>query len=139
MQPVEHAILGSVVSALAVGTLWLLTSFAPVTLAALFAYGLFLSVFIDLDHFPLARLDAGHWGHFREAARNLPDVLLGRITLFEPSIADRLRPRRIASHVVIGTVLAAAGWTIHPGVAGFTVLVVGAHVTCDLLRDREIL
>jgi hypothetical protein len=139
MQPVEHAIVGSVVSALTVGTLWLSTAFAPVTLVALFAYGLLVSVFIDLDHFPLARIEAGHWGHFREAARNLPDVLLGRTTLFEPAIADRLRSQRLASHVVIGAVLAAAGWTIRPVVAGFTVLVVGTHVACDLLRDREML
>jgi len=139
MQPFEHAVVGTVVSASGALALWFQTALSPVALAVLFAYGLLLSVFIDLDHFPLARLDAGHWGHFREAARNLPDVLLGRITLFEPSIADRLRPRRIASHVVIGAILAGAGWTIRPGVAGFTVLVVGAHVTCDLLRDREIL
>jgi len=139
MQPVEHAVVGAAVSALGVVGLFLLTSITPVALAVLFAYGLLVSVFIDLDHFPLARLDAGHWGHFWEAARSLPDVLLGRITLFEPSIADRLRSQRIASHVLIGAILAVAGWTIRPGVAGFTVLVVGAHVTCDLLRDREIL
>jgi hypothetical protein len=139
MQPFEHAVVGAVVSTLGVAVLWVLTALDPFALGALFAYGLLVSVFIDLDHFPLARLDAGHWGHFWEATRNLPAVLLGRRTLFEPSIADRLRSRRIASHVVIGTVLAVAGWTIRPGVAGFTVLVVGAHVTCDLLRDREIL
>ena len=139
MQPFEHAVVGTIVSAFGALALGVQTTLSPVALAVLFAYGLLLSVFIDLDHFPLARLDAGHWGHFWEATRNLPAVLLGRRTLFESSIADRLRPRRIASHVVIGTVLAMAGWTIRPGVAGFTVLVVGAHVTCDLLRDREIL
>lgn len=139
MQPFEHAIVGTVVSVLGVVGLFLLTAITPAALAALFAYGLLVSVFIDLDHFPLARLDAGHWGHFRDAVRNLPDVLLGRITLFEPQIADRLRSRRLASHVVIGTVLAVAGWAVRPGIGGFTVLVVGAHVTCDLLRDREIL
>jgi hypothetical protein len=108
-------------------------------LALLFAYGLALSIFIDLDHFPLARAEVGHWGHFWQAARNLPDVLLGRVTLFEASIADRLRRHRIASHAVIGVILVGVGWGIRPSVGAFTLLVFGAHVGCDLLRDREIL
>ena len=138
MQPVEHAVVGAVVSALGVGVLWALRSLSPVALGALFAYGLLVSVFIDLDHFPLARLDAGHWGHFRQAVRNLPDVLMGRTNLFEPSISDRLRPQRLASHAVVGTLLAVVGWTVRPEIAGFTVLV-GVHVSCDVLRDRDIL
>lgn len=139
MQPIEHAVVGSIVSALGVATLWGLTSLSMPFLALLFAYGLVLSVFIDLDHFPLARAEVGHWGHFWQAARNLPAVLLGQMTLFEPSVADRLRPQRIASHAVVGVMLVGAGWIVRPVVAGFTVLVVGAHVGCDLLRDREIL
>lgn len=137
MQPIEHAIVGSAVSALGVAALWSLTPLSWSFLAALFAYGLLVSVFIDLDHFPLARVEVGHWGHFWQATRNLPDVLLGRTTLFEPSIASRLRRQRIASHAVIGVILVGAGWTVRPAVAGFTALVVGAHVGCDLLRDRE--
>jgi len=139
MYPVEHAAVGALVSALGIAGLWLLGPPSVTVLAALFLYGLLVSVFIDLDHFPLARLEAGHWGHFRRAVRHLPGVLLGRTKLFERAVADRLRPQRLASHVVIGAVLAGVGWILDPAFAGFTVLVVGAHLTCDVLRDRELL
>ncbi|MFT4890301.1 MAG: hypothetical protein ACI9YT_001215 [Halobacteriales archaeon] len=139
MDPVEHATVGSLVSALGIAGLWLLGPPSTTVLAALFLYGLIVSVFIDLDHFPLARLQTGHWGHFWKAVRNLPGVLVGRTKLFEPAVADRLRPRRLASHVVLGAVLAGAGWVLDPAVTVFTVLVVGAHLTCDVLRDRELL
>jgi uncharacterized BrkB/YihY/UPF0761 family membrane protein len=139
MHPVEHAIVGGLVSALGVASLWILTSLSPIVLVALFGYGLLVSVFVDLDHFPLARLEVGHWGHFRTAIRNLPGVLSGRTRLFEPAIADRLRNRRLVTHVIVGAILAGAGWAIRPAIAGFTILVVGTHVCCDLLRDRELL
>jgi len=139
MDPVEHAVVGAVVSALGVASLGILTSLSPIVLVVLFGYGLLVSVFVDLDHFPLARLEVGHWGHFREAIRNPPGVLSGRTRLFEPAIADRLRNRRLVTHVIVGTILAGAGWAIRPAIAGFTLLVVGTHVGCDLIRDRELL
>jgi hypothetical protein len=130
----EHAALGAVVSGL--GCLALAESHGPAALATLFVVGVGLSVFVDLDHFPIARLLAGDWSNLRRA---LADPVR---TLSEPSYVFpelRFGQARLASHLLVGATLAGGALLVDPGLAAFLAAVIAAHVLADVLRDRRVL
>jgi len=95
------------------------------------AYGVALSVLVDLDHFVIARAEVGDWRHLRRVVADPTLVLFRQEELFEIGFARE----RLASHVVIGAVLALAWVALAPVVAVVTVAVVAAHVVADVLRD----
>jgi sulfite exporter TauE/SafE len=129
----EHFVVGSVVSGLSVAALR--GTFGLPALAALFAYGVFLSVFIDLDHFVVARRHAGEWSHLRACVRDPVFAFTRQDEVFEGIPEIQIRLERLLSHALIGGTLTAALAVLSVPVAVFTAVVVYAHVVADLLRD----
>lgn len=135
MQSHEHAAVGAVVSA--GGLLVLLPDLALAGSVAAFAYGVGLSVLIDLDHFPVARLVLGDWRHARRVLAN-PAGLVGDQSWIFADVDGALRGPRLLSHAVLGAVLVAGTWAALPALGAFTAVVLVAHVGCDLLRDADV-
>lgn len=129
----EHAAVGAVVSALGVAVLWSTTGFGAVALAALFVWGVLLSVFVDLDHYLLARLHAGDWSHLRAALSDPGAALTDQEGTFES--VEGIVPRRLLSHHLLGAALVVGLLGVSVPVAAFTAAILYAHVVCDLLRD----
>lgn len=129
----EHAAVGTLVSALGVAVLWSTTGFGALALAALFVWGILLSVFVDLDHYLLARLHAGDWSHLRAALADPRAALSDQEGTFE-SVED-IVSRRLLTHHLLGAALVVALLALSVPVAVFTAAVLYAHVVCDLLRD----
>ncbi|PSP77762.1 hypothetical protein BRC81_09735 [Halobacteriales archaeon QS_1_68_20] len=103
----------------------------PVALAVV-AYGVAVSVLIDLDHFLLARVQAGDWTHLRRALSDPARALWDQAWVLEGVELER---QRLATHVVVGTALVVGLWLVTPALARLTAALLGAHVLADLLRD----
>ncbi|WP_135535591.1 hypothetical protein [Halostella pelagica] len=129
----EHFAVGSVVSGLSVAVLR--ESFPTPVLIGLFAYGVFVSVFIDLDHFVVARRHAGDWSHLCACLTDPIFAFTEQDEVFEGVPGSQMRLERLLSHAVIGGVLTAALALVSVPVAAFTAVVVYAHVVADLVRD----
>ena len=133
MQSFEHASIGAVVGAAALFVLRRSSSLA--SNALLWGYGVFLSVFIDLDHFVIARRQTGDWSHLRAAVTNP----VWAFTEQEDVFPDLLFPiERLLSHAVIGGVLTLLWLPVSATVAVFTAVVVYVHVVADMLRELEL-
>lgn len=127
-----HALIGVVVS-----TLWVAVRLPGADLpvaAALVAYGVAVSVLVDLDHFLIARLYADDWTHLRRVLSDPLRALWDQNWVLE-GIED-LERERLVSHAVVGTALVAGLWPIRPDLATFTAVLLAAHVLADVLRDR---
>lgn len=133
MKSGEHAAVGAVVGSVAA---LVLVGYSPLPLFVGFvAYGVLLSVFVDLDHFLLSRAVVGDWRHLRLAVTNPRIGLIEQEKVFE-GYDDVLRPRRLLSHHVVGGVLAFGLVAIgSETLAIFSAVVLYAHVLCDYLRD----
>jgi hypothetical protein len=135
MKSPEHAALGAVASAvLAVA----LPVAAPLEAAALFAYGVGLSVFVDLDHFLVARRLSGDWSHLRRCVTDPVFAFTQQEQVFEGVDTRRLEVTRLLSHLLVGGALVAALALFRPVYALFTAVVLYVHVVADLLRDGDI-
>ena len=134
MESLEHLAIGSLVSVLAVAVLW--DTYPATVLAALVCYGVGLSVFVDLDHFVLARLRSGDWAHLRAVLRDPQNAIRGQEWIFA-DLEDFPR-ERLLSHALITVVLVSGLWFVDETIAAFTALVLVVHVGCDLLRDAEL-
>ncbi|HET7324748.1 MAG TPA: hypothetical protein VFJ06_10480 [Halococcus sp.] len=110
--------------------------YSPRQLGALAAYGLGLGVFIDLDHFVLARLRVGDWRHLRECLKNPERVFTDQENLFEGT--GEMASLRLLSHVIIGGVLTTLTARVSRPVALLTATVLYVHVLADLLRDNDL-
>ncbi|MFC7204124.1 metal-dependent hydrolase [Haloferax namakaokahaiae] len=133
MKSLEHAAVG-----LAVGAAAALVLTPPGGLAALVVLAVLVSVFIDLDHFVLARFERGDWSNLRLAVTNPRVGLLEQEKVFE-GFPRNFDLKRLLSHQLIGGV-AVAGLVLAGNVllAAFVGVVVYAHIVCDLLRDSGI-
>ncbi|MFC7156533.1 hypothetical protein ACFQPA_13875 [Halomarina halobia] len=135
MHSPEHAAVGAVVSAVGVAVLAFTEAFSLAALLALWAYGVALSVFVDLDHFLIARIQTGDWSHLRTSLRDLRGAFLDQEGAFRGLAMERRR--HLSHHLVVGLLVGALALVSVP-VAAFTAVVLYAHVLCDLLRDNEI-
>ncbi|MFC6837419.1 hypothetical protein [Halomarina ordinaria] len=133
MQSPEHAAVGAVVSAVALVPL--VDAFSPPALAVLWGYGVALSVFVDLDHFLLARLLSGDWSHLRSTLRRGRGAFVDQAGTFRGLEMER---RRHLSHHALGGVLVGGLALVSAPLAVFTAVVLYTHVLCDLLRDNEL-
>ncbi|WP_121822700.1 hypothetical protein [Halostella salina] len=132
----EHFLIGAVVSTAGVAALR--DAFSLPVLAGLFAGGVLLSVFIDLDHFLVARRHAGDWSHLRACVRDPVFAFTEQDEVFEGIPEQQIQLERLLTHAVVGGALTAALALVSVPVAVFAAVVVYAHVVADLLRDAGI-
>ena len=136
MKSAEHAAVGAVVGAVAVALF--LPSESLSTQAALWAGGVFFSVFIDLDHFVIARAMRGDWSNLRRAVTNPRVGLVDQEQVFADVDEPRLRQYRLLSHLLLGGVLVALASRLTVGLGVFVAVLLYAHVVADLVRDDEL-
>ena len=136
MKSPEHAALGAVAAGILVVALPDVA--VPLEAAGLFAYGVLLSVFVDLDHFLLARYYAGDWSHLRRCATDPVFAFTQQEQVFEGVDTRTLEVHRLLSHVLLGGALVGGLALVEPTYALFTAVVLYVHVVADLLRDGGI-
>ena len=133
MRSFEHASVGAVAGAVALFVLRRSSSLA--SNALLWAYGVLLSVFIDLDHFVIARRRAGDWSHLRAAVTNPVWAFTEQEEVF-PDM--RFPVERLLTHAVLGGVLTLLWLPVSATVAVFTAVVLYVHVVADVLRETGV-
>ena len=136
MKSPEHAVLGALASGLLAVALPVAV---PVEAALLVAYGLALSVFVDLDHFLVARYHAGDWSHLRRCLADPVFAFTSQEQVFEGVDTRALEVQRLLSHLLLGGALICGMALVRPVYATFTAGVLYVHVVADVLRDGEIL
>lgn len=98
-------------------------------------YAAVLGVAIDLDHFLVARYNAGDWRALRTCLARPTIVLFEQTAIFEP---DEVWPlQRLLSHAVLGGALVFGLRFVAPRLAALSALVLYAHVLADLLWDNR--
>lgn len=105
-------------------------------LAVLGVYGVLLGVFIDLDHFLIARLRTGGWHHLRESVRDPVGAFATQEAIFD-DVRD-MEDERLLTHVLFGGVLVGATRVVSRPLGFVTAVVLYCHLVCDLLRDNRI-
>jgi hypothetical protein len=98
----------------------------------------FFSVFVDLDHFVIARAMSGDWSSLRRAVTNPRVGLVDQEQVFVDVDEPRLRQYRLLSHLLIGGVLVALTAPLGLGLDAFVAVLLYAHVVADLVRDAEL-
>ena len=93
-----------------------------------------LSVLIDVDHFPIARVAVGDWRHLRRVLADPALLLFGQDEIFDLDF----RRTRIASHLLVGAGLTATLRRRAPAAAVVTAVCLAAHVVADALRDGDV-
>jgi hypothetical protein len=135
MKSPEHAAIGAVASLLLAVALPVAVPFEA---AALVGYGVVLSVFVDLDHFVVARYHAGDWSHLRRCVTDPAFAFTQQEQVFEGVDTRTLEVQRLLSHLLVGGVLVVSIALFRPVYALFTAGVLYVHVLADLLRDADI-
>jgi hypothetical protein len=136
MKSPEHAALGALASVALVVALPAVGF--PTEALALFAYGVLLSVFIDLDHFAVARYHAGDWSHFRRCVTDPKFAFTEQERVFDGVDTRTLETHRLLTHALVGGALVVALSSVAPVYGIFTAGVLYVHVVADLLRDGDI-
>jgi len=129
MESAEHAAVGAMVAA---ATVRLAGGGRSLSSAVLWAYGVAISVLIDVDHFPIARVLVGDWRHLRRVLADPALLVVGQDRIFDVDF----HRTRLLSHLVIGGGLVAALRRRAPPAAAVTAACLGVHVLADVLRDR---
>ena len=101
--------------------------------AAVVAYGTALGVFVDLDHFLIARLKTGSWDPLRFCLQNPIAAVAEQDRIFGSGDVGVLS--RLLSHHLIGGVLVVATASLSVPLAIVTGVVLYVHVLCDLAWD----
>jgi hypothetical protein len=132
MHSSDHARIGAVAGALAIGVLARGRSL-PEKLA-LWTYGVAFSVFVDLDHFAIARLKTGDWKHLRRAITH-PIWAFTRQEEVFPDVGMTLD--RLASHVLVGVVLVLVLRPIDRLLSTFTAICLSVHLLADVVHEAR--
>ncbi|WP_425498587.1 hypothetical protein [Natrinema salinisoli] len=109
----------------------------PVPAVIIVAYGTAVGVFIDLDHFLIARFKTGSWDAVRFCLSNPRAAVADQSTIFEPGDVGVLS--RLLSHVVIGGITVPLLALINVPLAIVTGVVLYAHLLADLVWDIRLL
>ncbi|KTG17732.1 metal-dependent hydrolase [Haloferax profundi] len=133
MKSLEHAVVGAVV-----GTVAALALGPPGGVPLLVAVAVLVSVFVDLDHFVIARVERGDWRHLRLAVTNPRVGLFEQEKLFTDFGTDFNRKRLLSHHLVGGVAVGGLALSVATSLAAFVAVVLYAHVVCDYLRDLGI-
>lgn len=133
MQSKEHFLLSLPTTALALVPA--ARRYSPHELAALACYGVGLGVFVDLDHFVLARVHVGDWRHLQDCLRDPIGAFTDQEGMFEEMGMAR---QRLVSHLLIGGMLTVVTGFVDRAIAVLTAAVIAVHVLADVLRDHEL-
>ncbi|WP_425495365.1 hypothetical protein [Natrinema halophilum] len=104
---------------------------------AVVAYGTAVGVFIDLDHFLIARFKTGRWDAVRFCLTNPGAAVRDQSLIFEPGDVGVLS--RLLSHVVIGGAIVPLIAFASVPLAILTGVVLYAHLLADLVWDIYLL
>jgi hypothetical protein len=104
------------------------------TLAALWGYGVALSVLVDLDHFLVARVTVGDWRNLRRLLEDPVDRLADQSEIFDEDHLTELQ--RLLSHVLLAGPLVVGTWFVAEPLGEFTAAVLYVHLLADLLWDN---
>lgn len=129
-----HALAGGAASIPLV--LLLFPDAAVPTLAALWCYGVALSVLVDLDHFLVARVTVGDWRNTRRLLEDPVGRMADQSELFDDDHLTELN--RLLSHVLLAGLLVVGTWFVLEPLGEFTAGVLYVHLLADLLRDNGI-
>jgi hypothetical protein len=132
MRSPAHAAVGGTAALPLVVGLW--PAAAPRAAAAVWTYGLALSVLVDLDHFLVARLNTGDWRNAWRVLADPPIAVVGQDEIFDDGDVTELQ--RLLSHALLGGALVAGLLAVAPTLAVFTAVVLYVHVVADLLWDN---
>nr|WP_255682011.1 hypothetical protein [Natrinema sp. SYSU A 869] len=105
--------------------------------AVVIAYGTAVGVFIDLDHFLIARFKTGRWDAVRFCLSNPRAAVADQSEIFEPGDVGVLS--RLLSHVVIGGIVVPVIAAVSVPLAIVTGAVLYAHLLADLVWDIYLL
>jgi hypothetical protein len=133
MKSPEHAVVGAIVGGVAVAVLFPGSSLVAGVM--LWAAGVALSVFVDLDHFLIARAMCGDWSNLRRAVSNPRIGLIDQEQVFADVDENALQRYRLLSHLLVGGVLVGVSSQVDGRLAVLVALLLYAHVVADLLRD----
>lgn len=132
MRSPAHAAVGGAASLPLVLVLW--PAATPRAAAAVWTYGLALSVLVDLDHFLLARMNTGDWRNLRRVLADPTIAVVGQDEIFDDGDITELQ--RLLTHHLLGGVVVAGALLVSPALAVFTAVVLYVHVVADLLWDN---
>ncbi|QLK25357.1 hypothetical protein HYG81_14880 [Natrinema zhouii] len=104
---------------------------------AVVGYGTAVGVFIDLDHFLIARFKTGNWDAVRFCLSNPGAAVGDQSEIFEPGDVGVLS--RLLSHVVIGGIVVPVLALLSVPLAIVTGVVLYAHLLADLVWDIALL
>jgi hypothetical protein len=107
---------------------------AAATPALVVAYAAVLGVGIDVDHFLVARYNAGDWRAVRFCLQNPSVVFVDQDAIFESGEVWPLQ--RLLTHAVGGGVLVAGLLPVSTDLAVVSAVVLYAHLLADLLWDN---
>lgn len=101
--------------------------------AALLAYAVALGVFVDLDHFLIARYRTGSWAALRFCLRNPTAAFASQDRIFDPGDVGTLH--RLLSHLLVAGVLVLLLSVASVSLAALTAVVLYAHLVSDVVWD----
>ena len=134
MKSAEHAVLGAVVSTVGAA---LARGRSLSRRAALWGYGVLLSVFIDLDHFVIARLWTGDWSSLKRCLADPVWAFTEQEEVFD-DLDRTIDVERLVSHTIIGGLLTLGWYSASPLMAAYTAALLSVHVLADALREAEL-
>lgn len=130
----HHAVISLVVGAVSVYVLPAVTIFGvDVSPIALVAYAVVIGVFVDLDHFLIARLKTGTWDAMAFCLRNPAAAFGDQGRIFAPGDVGVL-PRLLSHQLIVGAAVSLLALESLP-LSVLTAVVLYAHIVCDLCWD----
>ena len=126
MESYQHALISAVISPL---LLFYVFGISGMSMILLSAYGVFIGVFIDLDHFLMQRILNGNWDDVKKTVENPVKMVFDNMSLR----TDPIEPwSRLLSHFAILALFPAAIYIFDTALAEFSFLILFAHILCDL-------
>jgi hypothetical protein len=122
----------AVVSAL-VGVALAVTVSTPLPAFLLVVGVTLLGVFVDLDHFLIARVRTGNWNALVRCLRSPRVAFLDQDEIFEGDAVGAWP--RLGTHVVITAALVTALAVVSPALALAAGVVLVVHIGCDVAYD----
>ena len=131
MYSADHLLISAIVGVI----LAILTTESMLLGAAVVVYAVALGVGIDLDHFLIARLNAGKWRAVRRGIEDPRRLVFAQHELFRPREVSP--SERMLSHLVLGGLLVGGLWVVTPWLAVVSGVVVYVHVLADAAADSS--